>query len=113
MPLNLDDLLNLAIKAASSTDEIDQQIDLIQSYFTAFTDWMENNEKSLDSASETLSVDKLNQLNNQHQAVLKKANKLKEQTKKDLIAQHAKGKGIMTYTDILPKRIRVTKQRKG
>lgn len=113
MSNDLDKLIEKASAACLAEGEIDEQIDRIEKYFNLFSEWMDINEEVVDAHPESYSLDKLSELNDKHQAVIRFAKILKDQTKKDLIAQHARGKGIMTYTDFLPKKIRVTKQRKG
>ena len=110
---DLDKLIQTAKEACASEGEIDEQIDRVEKYFTAFADWMDVNQEVVEAHPETYSMDKLKDLNNRHQSVVRFASDLKAKAKKDLIAQHARGKGIMTYTDFLPKKIRVTKERKG
>jgi hypothetical protein len=95
--------------------ESDELVSLIEQYAKAFDEWYSSTCEGTDMATikSKVGTDKLAELLNLHAEVMKRTGELKEDVSGDIRKLKKKGKGILAYTDTLPKRISVTRKRKG
>lgn len=108
MSEELEKLIELADRALEANLRSSEAPELIEAYAEAFSKW-ESGHKKLGSADEA----RLKELSAKHAALIGRLATMKEATAGDIRRLKLKGKGILAYTDILPKKISVTRKRKG
>jgi hypothetical protein len=94
---------------ASSRDEF---VEKVAAYSAAFEAWGKENPDVL-KGKVSAEADSLRALAEVHAKIIDFAEEIKRQTGRELGEQRKKGKGIMAYTDILPKRISMSGTKKG
>lgn len=85
---------------------MEDQTARIEAYSEAFSRWYAENPNPTES-------EQLERLSRHHTEILEKVAELRELTSIDLRNLKKKGKGILAYTDVLPKRISFGRKRKG
>lgn len=98
----------MAEKALSQLDE-DKGYDLVESYSDGFREWYGEYSSGKCEVSEEL----LLSLDTKHRAIIERVQTWQSATSSDLRDLKLKGKGILAYTDILPKRIGRMAPKKG
>lgn len=91
----------------------DEFIDKVAAYSTAFEAWRATNSDILKGEKPPQDEAEFRALAGAHAKLVDHLTALKARTGKDLGDLRKKGKGIMAYTDILPKRISISGTRKG
>ncbi len=107
-PRNLIELAN-RILAAKAEDDV---VELLGEYSVAFDAWYGKYQADLPSAKGSPWEAALKELKHKHEAVLSVAKKNQGEIKAQLRKLKKKGKGILAYTDRLPKRVTTTRPRK-
>lgn len=108
------DLLALAQEVLdAATLPPDQFLDRVAAYSDAFQKWNVDNQQALMGTATGAEAESLRSLAKLHAKIIDLAEALKDKTSHDLKHLKRKGKGIMAYTDILPKRISIWTRRKG
>lgn len=110
--ITIAELCDLARAALTHNDFEDSAIAAFEDYCKNFNEWQAHRalEKELATSLESSETAVLAQL---HDQILKRAETLFRATAGQLQNFQIKAKGIMAYVDILPKKISVTKHRKG
>lgn len=97
--------------------DVDQFLELVDSYMIEFTDWFALLEKTLQAgmAEEELSQFKalLTQIAANHQRVLDRSEASKAEVKQAMSELHKRGNALKTYIDVRPDRISITGKREG
>ena len=109
----IQDLLELASKVNAQEYPSAEAIEALADNSDAFAPWFPSHNGELDISLENPQRDLLLDLEQRHAQVLKKAELLLEKTSDTLKKMKVRGKTILAYTDSLPKRISLYKQRKG
>lgn len=99
------DLISLAEKIIDPALGVDDVVELLGEYTTGLDKWL--------SGSQAGDPEDLQLLAKRHDEVVKKALSLKDDASLELRKVKAKGKGILAYVDILPKRISFGTKKKG
>ena len=112
--MTLEELLRLAqetlnVPIASTTEFIEK----IAQYSAAFAAWGAAHADILSGKQKPSDEKQFRLLAETHSKIIDRAEALKGETGKDLNQLRKKGKGIMAYTDILPKRISMSGTKKG
>lgn len=105
--MKLEEVIGLADRALSCDDQ-EQLVEQIQLYVDAFADWFDHNQDRISSADPAIEA-----LQSKHAAVLARASALRGTFASEMRKVKVRGKGILAYTDIVPKRISSTKPRQG
>lgn len=112
--MSTEELLRLAQEAlAAQSISSDEFVEKVGRYSAAFESWSARHAEVLSGKQKPADVKEFRALAQAHAKIMEHAAELKHQTSKDLGELHKKGKGIMAYTDILPKRISMSGTRKG
>jgi len=114
--MQIDKLINLADSVLSSDTDSPALEQLLNDYSIAFAAWYEANKAQLKSVPQDLTPEAkqtLGALEAKHSAIITLAGNLLESSRKDLISFRKHSKGLMTYADVLPKRVSFSKVRKG
>ncbi len=90
--------------------DIDALLDEIDAYTEDFAAWYSGFEEEPAESSELSQLEELNEL---HSGVIDLATRLQSQTSKQRQELKKRGKGILSYVNVLPKRISFLKGRKG
>ena len=106
--MELRDLLNLAREVLVQDPASPDIIDFIERYFTAFEDVRDALGEA--GASERNLIEELLAA---HNAIIEVTMNLKDDTSKSLRDLKKRGRGIMAYTDIFPKRMSLGTLREG
>ncbi len=85
----------------------------IEEYALNFNDWFDQYQKSIDAGNAINTKQELELLLSKHEAVSAISDKLKAGIPDQMARLQTKAKGIMAYTDTLPKKISFTKTTKG
>lgn len=112
----LAELLNLAREINSAEPNSLDNIDQIEKYCSSLAQWLKETENSSSHPNADtlgLSAADLTELSKLHGSVMQLASQLLGNTATQLQDLQIKAKGIMAYVDTLPKKISVTKSRKG
>lgn len=104
------ELLELAEKALA-LPEGDEQLEVIEDYVERFGLWFEENRDRFEE--DGFNRDVLEKLLSSHTEVMSKVQVLMTSTSDKLTALHRKARAILAYTDVLPKKISVSRSRKG
>lgn len=115
MTIDLKPLLDLAGRIIAQEHPEADLLGLIEEYSARFTEWHESAEAGGDLSllEKSFGAANLKLLSERHRLVIAKVASLKEGTAEDLRNLKRRGKGIMAYTDTMPKRISLRKDRKG
>lgn len=117
MPEDISELVDLIadIKAGQTDGRgIDQQLDIIEIYAEKFSQWFESDGERITAvANAGEEQPEIDQLLADHTAISDYARQLLEKTSLEQRDARRKGKGVLAYLDILPKRLSVTRARKG
>ena len=108
MAYKLDDLIKLADQALAAEPADPATVDLVSSYVEAFELWSVNFKNVADGITD-LELGK--QLQDKHAKIMRLVSKLSQGTAKDLRNLKVKAKGLLAYTDLLPKQIGAVKRR--
>jgi len=106
----VDELLNLAHLCFE--DESEDQFEAIEKYCNQFSIWQDSFSQELNNLDPEM-LKKVELLSEQHQKVLNQAQVLLDGTEDKLQNFQKKAKGILSYLDILPKKISFAGTRKG
>jgi hypothetical protein len=98
----VDRLLALAAEALRTDSSLEEQLSAIEDYCQEFS-----------RIESELSGQRLEELSRKHAAVLDKVKRLFAGAALDMKSFQRKARGIMAYVDTLPKKISVTKNKKG
>jgi hypothetical protein len=85
----------------------------LEKYADSFSEWYGAYQKSLEQNKPLNTKEELEMLLTRHEKVMELSESLKESIPDEMAKLKNKGKGIMAYTDTLPKKISFTKPRKG
>ena len=108
------ELLRIAQEAlAAQTVSSDEFVEKVGIYSGAFETWSAAHSEVLSGKQKPDNEKEFRELADAHAKIMEHVAVLKTQTSKNLGELHKKGKGIMAYTDILPKRISISGTRKG
>jgi len=105
--MNIARLIESAERALEKELEIPEKIERIESYFDAFEGFFPH------LAESGLEKKQLEALLEKHQAILKATISLRDDTSRELRALKKRGKGIMAYTDLYPKRMSIITNKRG
>ncbi|MBN8547823.1 MAG: hypothetical protein J0M12_00760 [Deltaproteobacteria bacterium] len=112
--MSLEELLRHAQQALDAIGTPgDEFLEKIAAYSAAFEAWASKNSEVLSGTRKPENEDTFRTLAAAHAKLMEHAEALKRKTGKDLSDLRKKGKGIMAYTDILPKRISISGTKKG
>lgn len=106
----IEELRALALSVIEPNLDIDSLIDRIQHYSESFEVWYGEHRAELEAFENSTEIRELLDLHNQ---VLGFAETALKGTSNEIIKLKLKGKGLLAYTDILPRRISITRTRKG
>jgi len=106
-------LTSLAKQILENDNPVDSKISLMEEYTTRFDKWFENSQELFESGQLPTDPAILQELLRVHDVLMKKAEELKLGVVRDRMDLKKKSEGIMAYLDILPKKLSVTKMRKG
>jgi len=108
-------LLQLAEAALAPDENLDLRTDRIVAYSEAFERWYSAARPSIDAgdAAPLGGLTILRKLEAQHAAVMKLAQEIMRRTDVEVRGLRRKGKGMVAYTDTLPKQISTKKFRPG
>ena len=90
-----------------------EAVEDLEKYAIAFNLWYDNYQTSTKQEKPLNSREELIQLLDRHEKVMEFSESLKSAIPEEMAKLRQKGKGIMAYTDTLPKKISFTKTRKG
>ena len=107
--MELGALIQLANNALKQDQEAEQTLVAIERYTEAFTTWYRENETRLS----TLNKDQLLDLEGKHETLLELARHLQGAVQGDMRTLKSKAKGIMAYEDVFPRRISISRDKKG
>ena len=110
--VDIADLLKMAEDICSGGGGEDQLVDKIVHYTDLFEIWHEENKKVAGAEGAKADRAVLERLSRQHAAVLEKALGLRDNTSLRMRKLKTLVKGILAYTDVLPKKITTIKPRK-
>jgi hypothetical protein len=107
-------LTALATEILSGQGDIDKSILLLNQYCEDLSRWYEQNEARLRAGNLAPGEEEaLAELDRLHGRVLEFGAGLQSRCSADLIDFRRKARGIMAYTDTLPKRISIARKRQG
>lgn len=109
----IQELIALAEKVLRKDDEIDNLLDIAVEYTEKFSVWFDANRSAFEQPVSDEIRSQVEQLDLLHGRVLQLLDSWKTDTVKSLKAHQKKGKGMMAYLDVLPKKISVLKTHKG
>lgn len=101
---------NSVLEAGISEDQL---ISRLEEYAQSFDLWFKSNQEALNGAASTEEKSQFGQLGLLHVAIIDRALTLKNKASLDLKNLRKLGKGIMAYTDQLPKSVSIHGTRKG
>ena len=107
------ELIALGQEILSVSDNPDLVVEKVAQYVSEFESWNLAHKSLLAGGASAQQIQEFKALAGVHAKVLDLAEKLKAQTRDSLKGLRKKGKGIMAYTDILPKSISMSGSRKG
>ena len=108
------DLLALASEALAATElPADEFLNKVAGYAEAFEIWKLGHSQELSGAIPEDGRAEFESLAELHAKIVDRVAELKSKTEQDLKHIRRKGKGIMAYTDTLPKRISISTKRRG
>lgn len=115
--MEIDELLQMA-ESISALPDGDEQTAVIEQYVDAFGEWFKLNEPLFRAGGgaagmQPAELKRVEALAASHAEVMRRVERLLGETSLKLGSLHKKAKGIMAYTDFLPKRISVARARKG
>jgi len=106
--MEIKQLLQFANDVIENDDSSSNLLEKIQIYFDAF----EVFRPSLENMKKNSETD-LHQLLEKHNKILTITMELRDETSREIRELKKRGKGIMAYTDIYPKKISLGSQKKG
>ena len=109
--MGIPELLALADQVFEASSGVDQEIERIEKYCRAFREWHAYAQQN-QTGAEPL-PEEIERLQERHTAVLERLERLRLDLSKEMGGFHKRAKGIMAYTDVLPKRVSVAKGRTG
>jgi len=104
---SLSEILTLGQRATSGELSGDALVSAIIDYCSTFQSWYDEADLSVEAPEELARLEQV------HSLVLSQAQVLQDQVSAGLKAVKAKGKGIMAYTDILPRKVSSVRAKKG
>lgn len=110
--IELNSLISLADEILNNSNP-DEIVDKLEKYAESFNAWYAAYEKSLAANQPINSKLELEQLLIKHEKVAEISESLKDSIPEEISKLKHKGRGIMAYTDLLPKKISFTKPTKG
>lgn len=109
--MEVDQLIQKAEELLSAELDLEAKLSTTEDYVASFADWHAEFDPSAEVSDELR--EKLVRLSDLHAKVLAFISELRDDSMKELRKFKAKAKGIMAYTDRLPKRISIAAKRKG
>lgn len=106
-------LISRADALLSETVSGDEFISGLESYAIEFGEWFAANEQLIAAGSGSLDRDRLRELAEKHEAVLHKTELMQKSFPEAMKELRNRGRGIMAYTDLMPKKISLNKPQKG
>ncbi|MCB0335082.1 MAG: hypothetical protein KDD62_02215 [Bdellovibrionales bacterium] len=111
MTLEVENLCSLAEQALDESADMEARLLAVEEYTEQFRIWHESFDSTQEiSAEQRLELENLAKC---HEQVLAFVNELRNTSAKELRDFKTKAKGIMAYTDRLPRRISIAAKRKG
>lgn len=110
--MQVEQLIDLAKTLLNFEGQEDLRLEMLEQYCAEFAEWFADNRELLE-ANDNIDVDKLRELECEHNKVLELAKSWQGAVAGDLRKLKVKGKGIIAYTDILPKRLSQMRPTKG
>ncbi len=108
------DLLALASDALAGTAlPPDEFLNKVAAYAESFEIWKLSHSQELSGSIPAANLPEFQSLAEAHAKIVDRVEELKSKTEFDLKHIKRKGKGIMAYTDTLPKRISISTKRRG
>lgn len=111
--MDIKELVALADEVLARPVVDDASVELIERYSQTFGEWFSKNEKLIRENDPGLNRSDLEQLLSRHEAVVDMSEQLQAQYPEDLKKLRQRGKGLMAYTDMLPKRISYKQTKEG
>lgn len=111
--MDTESLTDLARELLSGELSEEELIAGYERYSDGMDRWLESTLKSMERGVGAPAGADAQELLALHQEVLERAKDLKDSVRKELLELKAKGKGLMAYTDQLPKRVSTRKGTKS
>lgn len=108
--VNVKKLLAAAEEVLVDQSSVEERLDRLERYVDLFSQWQEAFDTEAVSVEE---AECLNELQEQHAKVIEQVAALKSVSVSELGKFQRRAKGIMAYTDTLPRKISIAKERKG
>lgn len=108
----VDALISQADELLAETSP-EEALPKLEAYAADFDAWFERYQKSVDSGSPLADKSALEELLTRHEKVVDLTSRMQDTFPEEMKKLKQKGKGILAYTDTLPKKISFTKTRKG
>lgn len=105
----MEELLTLLARLNSADIDIERRLQLLEAYCERFDAWYREAGNSLEAGQ----LSQGEELARLHNELIDRATKWLSEARTELKAHHVKGKGILTYTDLLPKRIGLLRGKSG
>ena len=104
------ELANRALSPGSGASDV-ETASRIECYSQAFAEWYKSYDKS--NSKDEMNSGLLQELSDKHRLVMDRARVVQESTSRDIRKLKLRGKGILAYTDMLPKRLSLGRKRRG
>ena len=110
--INIDEIIDLATLLLSEKNS-EEFVQKLESYSQAFGDWFSAYQESAARGEPINTPEDLERLLEVHEKLVEESDKMHGTLPDEMAKLKLKGKGILAYTDTLPKKISFTKAKKG
>lgn len=106
-------MLNLADSALLPADSSRERLDAIEQYSLQFGKWYQGLQDPERELCAEQSGEQIQELLKKHERIIMQVQEMQKDTSLDMVRFQEMAKGIMAYVDLLPKRVSLTKTKKG
>ncbi|MCO6431795.1 MAG: hypothetical protein J5J00_13130 [Deltaproteobacteria bacterium] len=111
--MDLQELIRLADEVLADTKASDEGLERLENYCKSFDLWFAASEQLIRSKDPAIDSHQVNVLLTKHERIAELAQRLQDEIPGELRKLKQRGKGILAYTDLLPKKISYIKPREG
>ena len=111
--MEIAELISLAEAAIGHDSKSEEFVQALESYSAAFDHWFSANQSKLSDITDQAWRSQVDRLVELHEGLVERVNQVQAEHPDDMKKLKQRGKGIMAYTDLLPKRLSMRRPTKG